>query len=133
VIARVALNDALGTISSPGIGPATSALVAPQRVCQRRISGAVTKSGTPLKASRTARPILLSLVGAPPLLTTQTDGYPGTGTRKRPAAEHRAAPREPHMHTPPPNGRSIAAHMSIDPQPTRRGILGGVVRVARDG
>jgi hypothetical protein len=27
---------------------------------------------------------VLSLVGAPPLLTTQTDGYPGTGTRKRP-------------------------------------------------
>ena len=56
VISRVAVNDALGTISSPGIGPAISAFVAPKCMCQRRISAAVTKNGIPLKASRTARP-----------------------------------------------------------------------------
>jgi hypothetical protein len=35
VIARVALTVAFRTISSPDIGPETSASVAPQRVCQR--------------------------------------------------------------------------------------------------
>src|SRR5438105_15178057 len=83
-------------------------------MCQRRISGAVTNSGTPLTASRTARPSLLLLVGAPPLLTTQTDGYPGTRTRKRPAAEHRAAARTGYA-PPPPSGRSIATQMRSDP------------------
>jgi hypothetical protein len=70
----------------------------------------VKKSGTPLKASRTARPILLSLVGAPPLLTTQTDGYPGTGTPKRPAAERRAAQTG---YASPPYGRSLPPYMFI--------------------
>jgi hypothetical protein len=36
VTARVGLKEALGTISSPGIGPRTSSSVAPYRVCQGR-------------------------------------------------------------------------------------------------
>ena len=39
MIARVALNEVAGTSSSPGIAPATSASVAPQRRCRRRIEG----------------------------------------------------------------------------------------------
>jgi hypothetical protein len=35
----------------------------------------VTKSGTPLKALRTARPILLSLIGIPPCPDIYRDGY----------------------------------------------------------
>jgi hypothetical protein len=39
------VNDGRGTSSSPDIGAATSASVAPQRRCRRRISGAVANRG----------------------------------------------------------------------------------------
>jgi hypothetical protein len=58
VMARVASKDGLGTISSPGMEPCTSSSVAPHRRCQRRQSGAVANSGSPLSASRMAGPIL---------------------------------------------------------------------------
>src|SRR3954449_9506203 len=52
VIPRVALNPALGTISSPGIEALTSSVVAPQRRCQGRTSGAVSHHGTAVTTSR---------------------------------------------------------------------------------
>jgi hypothetical protein len=46
VIARVALNCALGTISSPGIAAATSLFEAPQRMCHGRTNGVAAHIGT---------------------------------------------------------------------------------------
>jgi hypothetical protein len=54
MIARVARNWACGSSSSPGMDPASSAAVAPQRRCQRRYSGAVRKTGTSCATSPTS-------------------------------------------------------------------------------
>jgi hypothetical protein len=62
VIDRVALNCALWTTSSPGMGPATSASVAPHRKCHRRISGLTTHMGTADSVSKVNASLLLGEV-----------------------------------------------------------------------
>ena len=80
VIARVALNCARGTTSSPGIGAVTSPVAAPQRMCHGLSTGLTTQTGTAVNASNNMPIFVEGAFGTAARAVTDTRDLPSRPT-----------------------------------------------------